>query len=208
MFVYCTEVLHLSEHEAYQRIEVARASRKRPVLLEMLADGRLHLSGIAILHRHLTESNQEELLKRDINKSKRKIEVLIAELAPIPDVPATIRKIPERRHTKSVDGPQLGPERVAATSSESEKSKLEAEALVTVAPTSTSARPATVKPISRARYKVELTAGAELRDKLERLRSLMRSSLPDGDLAALIEVAVYRNEKARVSSFATLWPRR
>ena len=41
MFVYCTEVLHLSEHEAYMRIAVARASRKYPVLLTMLRDGRL-----------------------------------------------------------------------------------------------------------------------------------------------------------------------
>ena len=49
MFVYCTEVLHLSEHEAYLRIKVARASRKHPLLLEMLSDGRCHLSGIAKL---------------------------------------------------------------------------------------------------------------------------------------------------------------
>src|SRR3972149_8688479 len=45
MFAYCTEVLHLSEHEAYERITAARASRKYPLLLEMLRDGRLHLSG-------------------------------------------------------------------------------------------------------------------------------------------------------------------
>ena len=46
MFSYCTEVLHLSEAEAYLRIAAARASREHPVLLEMLADGRLHLTGI------------------------------------------------------------------------------------------------------------------------------------------------------------------
>jgi hypothetical protein len=34
------------------------------------------------------------------------------------------------------------------------------------------------------------TASAELHDKLERLRALMRSSVPDGDLAAIIEQAV------------------
>jgi len=45
-----------------------------------------------------------------------------------------------------------------------------------------------VKPLSR--YKVQFTASAELRDKLERLRALMRSSVPDGDLAAIIEDAV------------------
>src|SRR3989337_840660 len=53
MFVYCTEVLHLSEHEAYLRITAARASRKHPMLLEMLSDGRLHLTAIGMLAPHL-----------------------------------------------------------------------------------------------------------------------------------------------------------
>src|SRR5262245_3513518 len=34
MFVYCTDVLHLSEAEAYRRITVARAAREHPILLE------------------------------------------------------------------------------------------------------------------------------------------------------------------------------
>jgi len=41
MFAYCMDVLHLSEAEAYLRIATARASRKHPILLTMLADGRL-----------------------------------------------------------------------------------------------------------------------------------------------------------------------
>ncbi len=32
MFKYCTDVLHLSEAEAYLRINVARASRNHPIL--------------------------------------------------------------------------------------------------------------------------------------------------------------------------------
>jgi hypothetical protein len=51
-------------------------------------------------------------------------------------------------------------------------------------------RPAVVKPLAPALYKIEFTASAELSDKLERLRALMRSSVPDGDLAAIIEEAV------------------
>ena len=31
LFTYCTQVLHLSEHAAYGRIEAARAARKWPV---------------------------------------------------------------------------------------------------------------------------------------------------------------------------------
>jgi hypothetical protein len=52
------------------------------------------------------------------------------------------------------------------------------------------ARPAVVKPLAPARCKTEFTASAELRSKLERLRSLMRSSVPDGALATIIEEAV------------------
>ena len=49
MYVYCTEMLHLSEAETYLRLGVARAARKHPAILPMLQDGRLHLSGIAKL---------------------------------------------------------------------------------------------------------------------------------------------------------------
>jgi hypothetical protein len=47
-----------------------------------------------------------------------------------------------------------------------------------------------VEPLAKERYKIEFTASAELRDKLERLKALMRSSVADGDLAAIIEEAV------------------
>ena len=52
------------------------------------------------------------------------------------------------------------------------------------------AKPAAVKPLAPARYRVEFTASAELRDKLERLKALMRSSVPDGDLATILDQVV------------------
>ena len=58
------------------------------------------------------------------------------------------------------------------------------------APAAEPPKPAQVEALAPARYKVSFTASAELREKLERLRSLMRSSVPDGDLAAIIEEAV------------------
>ena len=64
MFAYATEVLHLSDAEAYLRIAAARASREHPILLVMLADGRLHLTAIAKLAPHLTAENREALLTR------------------------------------------------------------------------------------------------------------------------------------------------
>ncbi|MFI4946713.1 MAG: hypothetical protein ACHP85_25765, partial [Burkholderiales bacterium] len=94
MFRYCVHVLHLSEAEAYLRIVAARAARRHPVLLAMLADGRLHLSGIAKLAPHLTRENRDALLGRATHRSKRQIEELIAEICPRPDVPSLVRKRP------------------------------------------------------------------------------------------------------------------
>lgn len=68
--------------------------------------------------------------------------------------------------------------------------------LVLAAPTtalvarSTAPGPAAIEPLSPARYKVQFTASAALREKLERLQALMRSTVPDGDLAAIVEAAV------------------
>ena len=107
MFSYCTEVLNLSEDEAYERITAARASRKYPMLLEMLRDGRLHLSGIGTLAPHLTEENCKSLLARAAHKTKRQIEELLVELSPKPDVPSLIRKLPDRS-TKTSPQMQVG----------------------------------------------------------------------------------------------------
>jgi hypothetical protein len=52
------------------------------------------------------------------------------------------------------------------------------------------APPASVRPLAPGRYRVQFTASAQLRDKLERLQALLRSSVPGADLAAVIEDAV------------------
>src|SRR2546427_2004833 len=53
MFEYCRDALHLSEYAAYGRIEAARAARKFPVILEMLADGSLNLTTVGLIGRLL-----------------------------------------------------------------------------------------------------------------------------------------------------------
>jgi hypothetical protein len=174
MFVYCTEVLHLSEAEAYLRIVVARAARQHPILLEMLGDGRLHLSGIERLAPHLTESNRDELLARAAHKTKRQIEELIVELKPKPDVPTVVRKLPRRRSpvpsASRTDPVQLRPDGVASQT--------------TSTPTRQTAKP--VEPLAPARYKVQFTADATLHEKLQRLCTLTGAA----DLAAVIAQAV------------------
>jgi hypothetical protein len=60
MFAYCVGELRLSEDAAAKRIQAARAARRFPLLLETVAEGRLHLSGICLLAPHLTEENAAE----------------------------------------------------------------------------------------------------------------------------------------------------
>jgi len=54
LFSYCFEVLRLSEHAAYDRIEAARAARLFPTIVERLAEGTLNLTTVRLLAPHLT----------------------------------------------------------------------------------------------------------------------------------------------------------
>ena len=56
----------------------------------MLADGRLHLSGLVILSAYLTPANADELLAATAHRSKAQIERLLAERFPQPDLPTLI----------------------------------------------------------------------------------------------------------------------
>ncbi len=86
MFTYCTQVLHLAEYAAYNQIEAARAARRFPVILTLLAEGRVHLSAIRSLAPHLTEVNHRDVLAESLHKSKREIEEIVARLQPRPEV--------------------------------------------------------------------------------------------------------------------------
>ena len=57
LFAYCTQVLHYAEHAALNRIEVARAAKSFPILLDHVAAGALHLTGARLLAPHLTDEN-------------------------------------------------------------------------------------------------------------------------------------------------------
>jgi hypothetical protein len=62
LFSYCTGALRLSEQAAYNRIEAARASRRLPAILALLADGSLNLSTLRLLAPHMRPDNFESLV--------------------------------------------------------------------------------------------------------------------------------------------------
>ncbi|MEX1129879.1 MAG: HNH endonuclease signature motif containing protein [Vicinamibacterales bacterium] len=188
LFVYCTQALRLSEHAAYNRIEVARAGRRHPRLLAALDRGSINLTAARLLSSHLTPENCERVLEAARHKNKRQVEEIVASLRPLPDVPAVVRKLPSP------------PIRAAALSS------LPANRAVTAAPTAippaapSSARSAghtvspapkpTVTPLAPERYRIQFTATRATHDKLRRAQELLRHVVPNGDPAEIFDRAL------------------
>jgi hypothetical protein len=198
LFSFCHEVLHLSEHSAYNRIAAARAARKFPVILERLADGSVNLSTIRLLAPVLTPENHVALLAEAAGKSKRDVEVLVARLAPRDDVPATIRKLPAR----------VPPTPSAANSPRGELAPAAAKAIPAASPPPPP-RAATVVPLAPSRFAIHVTLGQEAYDDLRRLQELLCLEVPSGDPARIVELALalLRRDAEKKKCAATDRPR-
>jgi 5-methylcytosine-specific restriction endonuclease McrA len=105
IYTYCVYELRMSEDEAQRRCRAARLARQFPILLEMLAEASLHLTGILLLGPHLTEENHAELLALARFRTKREIERLVAEIAPGHDVPSRIVPLSRAGAADSVVAP-------------------------------------------------------------------------------------------------------
>ncbi len=191
LFTYCTEVLHLSEHAAYLRIEAARAARKWPVIVELIADSSLHLTAVGLLAPHLTADNHRDVLESARHKSKRAVEEIVAALRPQPPVPSSVRKLPAR----------LAAERTPAVSDSWTDQPASEEPVPAGVCTGSPERPPVeppaaggvlpkVTPLAPERYKVQFTVSRETHDRLREAQDLLRHRIPDGDVAAIFDRAL------------------
>ena len=180
MFVYCTDVLHLCEGAAYNRIQAARTARKFPLLLERLADGSLTLTAVRLLGPHLTDSNCERVLTCAVHAKKRELEELVASLAPKPDVATVIRKLPQ---------PSATPVGTALASEEVSEKSNEPASCVPTPPPPANAYPV-IQPLAPGRYKLQLTIAKDTHDTLRQLQDLLRHSIPDGDPSRIVDRAL------------------
>jgi hypothetical protein len=191
LFTYCTQVLHLSEHAAYGRIEAARAARRFPLILGHLAEGAITLTTVCLLAPVLTDDNHARLLEAARHKRKREVEVLVAEARPQPAVPSAIRRLPRPARDESVPptgaaGSDVGPPGIAG---ESGDAPLTLDVPSPPAPLPPP-RPAIVRPLAPERYRVQFTMSREMHDTFRRVQELMRHNVPDGDPAVIFERAL------------------
>ncbi len=171
------------------------------MILELLASGALTLTTVTLLAPHLTPANHRDVLKAASNRSKREVEVLVAELQPQPPVPAMIRRLPQPRPMMAAAGvPEPRPGAAAAGAPEACQTRLEAgqasiapgEAPIEpmrVTPTPPTQRPV-VQPLAPQRYKIQFTAGAATVAKLRQVQDLLRHQVRDGDLGEVIDRAL------------------
>jgi len=182
LFRYCTQALRLSEDAACNRIEAARACRRFPAILDLLASGEMTLTSVRLLGRHLTPENHQAVIARARGRSRSQIEALVAELAPQPDVPSSVRKLP----TSMVMSPEPPAPAPAAMG-------VALELAPATAPSPRAFVP-TPRPIVRAtapeRYRVQFTIGQDTHEKLQRVQALLRREIPDADPGKIFDRAL------------------
>jgi hypothetical protein len=202
LFTYCTQVLHLGEGAAYNRIEAARAARRFPSVLPALENGSLTLASVRLLAPHLTQETHDALMAAARHKSKRDVELLVATVASKPPAATVVRRLPEK--------PQLAPastgSRLALSYTTSSASGIgvsgadpsgpraagdeSPDRAARAATTRPSLPPHAVTPLSAAHYRLQVTMTPETHDKLRRAQDLLRHAVPDGDLGAVLDRAL------------------
>ena len=192
LFVYCLQVLHLSEHETYNRIEAARAALRFPVILERLAGGAVHLTTVRLLAPHLTAENHQALLAETSHKRIEQVKELVARIAPRPDVPPSVRKVsaPSRAATEAPS--QASTKDVFAGGANADAAS-DASGAPETAPgdqPARSVRPAVVAPLAPDRYEFRFTASAAAREKFRYAQDLLRHALPSGDPGEIFDRAL------------------
>jgi hypothetical protein len=180
LFGYCREALSLSEHEAYNHVEAARAARRFPVVLERLAEGAVTLATVRLVAAHLTADNHAGVLEAVRGKARADVEAVVARLAPRPDVPASVRRLPPPRAVLPPQAPSPAPAADAALPPPPPPPVRVATVRITEA----------VLPLSPGRYRLQVTIGGETLEKLRLARDMLRHAVPTGDDAAVLDRAL------------------
>lgn len=190
-FEYCTKRLGLSEAEAFLRIRAGRIAREHPEVLEMLANGEIHLSGLARISPHLSAANAAQLFSAVRGKTRREVERIALSFehgAPKADV---VRALPPPTPVGSAGIPKSD----SCPAQESDAQPL--ELLASDGPASPENRTPEAGgrlPEAEGRgerlVRISFTATEGLLAGIERARALLRHKHPTGRLEHVIGEAI------------------
>jgi hypothetical protein len=213
MFSYCVSELHMSEETAYRRIRAGRAARRFPAIFDLVADGRLNVTAVVLLAPHLVSGNAGELLAAAVHKTRKDIELLLAEHFPQPDVPTLLRRLTPGGPLSSTPGQSettadatstpVDPSAVPLSYAQTEPLALapvvpsnmpiqagDMEPLASAATSVPAPSPAKLSPLSAERYALQVTLSRTAHDHLREAQALLGHSLPSGDISAVLERAL------------------
>ena len=198
MFRYCVGHLRMSEDIALKRVRVARVARRFPVVFDAIADGRLNLSGVMLLARHLTRANGSELLEAAMNRSRAEVKELLARRFPVlgpPAIPATASLGAEvsspagpAAELLAGGGEALGEE--TAPNAQAPGPVEIAGVFRGPAPNSLPELHVRVRPVAPGRYELVAIIDQETHDRLEASRELLGHAVPSGALIEVLERAI------------------
>jgi hypothetical protein len=200
LFEYCVKKLGLSESEAFHRLTAARIARRFPIVFSLIESRRIHLAAVCLLRDYLTPENHLELLAEASNKTKLQVQELLARHFPRPDVASYVRKLPPvADHEARPGATRIATPTPALTVGEAgtisaratgeHVAHAEPPMLAPASPPPAPAR-ATVEPTSEARYRIQLNASSALKERLELFQALVSHSIPNGDVAAVLDRAL------------------
>ena len=177
LFEFLTRDMHLSQPSASKRAAAVRAIGRYPEMLDLVRMGRLHLSNISLVSRHLTDSNKDRLIALAQTETHRNLErSLMSEFSK----PATRDSLRPTVFSAAVLPPPIGDQTPPC---------------VVMPPTSASAKSAssglfgdtgTSPPIVEIGSRVAATLDQESTEALE----FLRQAMPGKTLGEILGLAV------------------
>jgi hypothetical protein len=167
MFAFCTQRLGFSEGEAFRRIAAARLMRRFPAIRPWIASGRVHLTTLTRVRKHITADNIETLLTEVAGKTRGHVDMVLARLDPRPDIRTSVRRLPSALAPAPIQG--VAAERPAQSTTDAESE---------------------VEQLSEYRFRIAFTASTELKEKLDWAKDLMAHSNPSRDVPTIVDRAL------------------
>jgi 5-methylcytosine-specific restriction endonuclease McrA len=211
MHRFCVGKLKMSGDMAYKRVRAARVSRRFPLVLDAVTDGRLNVSTLVRLAPHLKwmpAAAGLELLSAAEGKGRDDLELLIASRFPQADLPTVVHPvtpgsavddlapgpIPDNPMTSALgDAAGSGSRSNGVDGSAPEQPSLDDQEFTPQAsspsPIPVSQYPR-VSPLSPGRFALQLTMSQGTHDKLRRAQALLGHAIPSGEIAEVIDRAL------------------
>jgi hypothetical protein len=140
----------------------------------MLADGSVNVTTVRLLAPHLTAENHRRALESARGKRKLQVEEIAARLAPRPDAPAFVRRLPS---------PTTAPALAPAASAPAAPS-------IPATPWPAPAHTGTVAALAPDRYRLQVTIDGDMLEKLRLAKDMLRHAVPNGADAAILDRAL------------------